>query len=278
MKKVFLILVFFLTTNLFSQDLIEYHQLFYEAKYEYENENYNLAYQLFDSLYATYDREVSITDGGYSMFLISAEKSGNCYQAFEGIKFLVEKAGEPKEYLSADSNEISLVYKRSGFDDFLYDHYRKIYLSNINFDLRKRITTLNELDQKYRRGPRTEEITKKRIAQDKINAKNLIDFFNTHGYPSSQLIGNTTIDNKHIFLTAVIRHASDSLKTNFFLPKMLESIQNDGFCPPDFYRSILEQHRQRKGLPPMFTYNSSADDYEIDQNRIQAGLPPLKMD
>jgi len=177
--------------------------------------------------------------------------------------------------LKSEKRGLKIIFEKSGIGETEYLEMKKKHQNSIKKDIRKIIKGIVKRDQKYRRGYRGNDLKKKLDSVDKINERALKRIFEKYGCPGKKLIGNSFIDGDYIQLSSVLRHMSDSIQENYFLPKMLEFIRKDGTCPPGIYASIVDQKRIRKGLIPKYQLSSKASKDDINKNRYEIGLAPL---
>src|SRR5699024_2353707 len=108
----------------------------------------------------------------------------------------------------------------------VYDTRRKEYTNSLNMTLRAELQVMIEIDQ------RLVDQQEKRDSVFKVNDKRLVEIFEEFGYPNEQIVGNYGIDFTSADPTILLLHTSDSIRINYFIPKVKEFVKN-GQCPPN---------------------------------------------
>ncbi|MCB0739215.1 MAG: hypothetical protein KDC92_17020, partial [Bacteroidetes bacterium] len=189
--------------------------------------------------------------------------------------------------------ELSRFQNNAHFDQFLssdygqkfiseYDDLRKEYENKADFNLRDELVSMRAADQKYRGGNGETDWTKQ-DSIDKIHEKRLIEIFETIGYPTDKIVGPHTIDYK-VDVGLLLLHTKDSIRMNYFVPKVKEFVKN-GTAPPFVLGTMIDQFYLYNGEQQIYgTYgrgknydNMISDLKEVDRNRLSIGLPPLEM-
>ncbi len=225
-------------------NFLEYYPERHKAYEYFKEEKYEQAYFLLKKLYDKYGTDIAIEDNSYVTYVRAAELSNQCFSRFKAVKFLIEKCGYDDTPLKYKNHDLYETYIKSGIDKEYIEILRKRYLKKINMSLRKHIIKMVERDQLYRRGYRGKDKLKKLDSIDEINEKLLIKVFEKYGYPNHRMIGNYWVDEKHVMLSSVLRHTSDSIKINYFLPKIYDFI-NKGETTPKFYNSMLMHYKKK---------------------------------
>lgn len=191
--------------------------------------------------------------------------------------------------------EISWLQEESTFDTVFatekgkelianYNNLRQKALSKLNLNLREEIKEMKKEDQKYRNESYQENIDKQEVIDEK-NTQRIIEIFNEFGYPNESVIGSISVDRTPVNITAMLLHTSDSMRMNYFVPKLKEFVKN-GTCPPEVLGSVIDQYYLYNGEPQINgTYKKRSGEYsnmisdlkKVDSNRISIGLPPLEL-
>jgi len=102
------------------------------------------------------------------------------------------------------------------------------------------------------------------------------------GYPGDDLIGPFNVDFSHSDITILLLHTSDSIRINYFIPKLKEYVK-EGACDPETLGVVIDNlHLYNDELQVMGTYenreeNMISDKGQVNQNRLEIGLPTLEM-
>jgi tetratricopeptide (TPR) repeat protein len=159
-----------------------------------------------------------------------------------------------------------------------YDKYREEYINSLNMNLRSELQNMIELDQKF-------NSTKFQDSMFKVNDKRLVEIFETYGYPNEQMIGNYGIDFKNSNPSILLLHTDDSIRINYFIPKIKEFIKK-GKCPPFVLGAMYDNLALFNDEPQTHgTYRNQNGNYsnmisdlsKVNENRAEIGLPSLEM-
>ena len=146
-------------------------------------------------------------------------------------------------------------------------------------DLRAELQAMREIDQ------RLVGQQEKRDSVFKVNDKRLVDIFNKFGYPNEQVVGNYGIDFTSADPTILLLHTDDSIRINYFIPKVKEFVKN-GKCPPNTLGTMYDNLELFNKQPQTHgTYQSQNGGYanmisdlsKVNANRAEIGLPSLKL-
>lgn len=158
-----------------------------------------------------------------------------------------------------------------------YDKKRKEYINSLNIELRSELQKMIELDQKLS-GIQRDSIFK-------VNDLRLVEIFEEIGYPNEQVVGNYGIDFTQADPTILLLHTDDSIRINYFIPKVKEFIRN-GNCPPRTLGAMYDNLELYNDQPQTHgTYENQNGGYsnmisdlsKVNTNRAEIGLPNLKM-
>lgn len=159
-----------------------------------------------------------------------------------------------------------------------FDQLRKQFISKLNLDLRAEIQKMVEVEQSL-------NSTKLDDSIYRVNDKRLVEIFENYGYPNEQIIGDFLIDRKPTDPETLLLHSRDSMRINYFLPKLKEYVKN-GTAPPLILGTLYDNFQYYHG--DKFTHGTYvmasgeradmiSDTVQINQNRADVGLPSLFM-
>jgi len=172
---------------------------------------------------------------------------------------MISKYGYTDSMMKNDS--LLSKYYVDNFTSIDYKALRRIYLSKLNLTLRDEIINIKSQDQLYR-GSNYQENISEQNKIDSINQYKLIDIFKTYGFPNKNKIGNFTVDNNRVDIKVVLLHTRDSIRLNFFMPKIKKFI-NDGNVNPIFLALLNDQ---------FLIYNGKEQFYGSYDNKIDIPL------
>lgn len=249
MKKIIVIFILLLTlinckvNNSFkintssNLNYIPYYLKVYEADSLYNLGEYKTAYSILDNLFNTYKIVNMERYNEYETYLRLKVLLNNKSTKDE-VLYLFSKYGNVLQNVKKDSllNRL-LKNKRITLND--YKNARDNYLATIDFKKRQLVISMVELDQKYRRLPRTKEVLTKIKESDSLNKIALLKLLK-NGFVSRNSIGLSDIEGvgnyERITMAAILNHIADIKNTNF---KEFEQIHNRiaklvkmGVCEP----------------------------------------------
>ncbi|MDP5230974.1 MAG: hypothetical protein NWQ38_11315 [Cellulophaga sp.] len=266
-------------------DYIEnYYQKIYRADIEYETKNYEKAFEIYQDAFNSCEPINTETYNEITNFAETCAILGKNKLAIEFIKYQVKRGYEIKWLLENDNFDKIFASEQGKNLISEYDNLRKTALSKINLTLREEIKQMKIEDQKYRNADYQENFDKQEEI-DKYNTARIIEIFNEFGYPNETVIGSFSVDRTHVYISTMLLHTSDSIRTNYFIPKLTEFVRN-GTCSPNTLGTVIDQYYLYNGEPQIYgTYNSKDGGYanmisdlkKVDSNRISIGLPPLKL-
>lgn len=164
-----------------------------------------------------------------------------------------------------------------------YNSLRKEFETHADFELRDELLAMRAADQMYRNDNYRDNISKQ-DSIDKLHEKRLIEIFENIGYPTEKLVGLQTMDNP-VDINLFMLHTEDSIRMNYFVPKMKEFIIK-GSASPQVLASMIDQYYVYKKEPQIYgTYKAQEGGYammiddlkKVDSNRVSIGLPPLQL-
>jgi hypothetical protein len=261
----------------------DYYQTIYLADYEFETEHYEKAFELYQDAFNSCEAKNTPTYNEIDKFTESAAILKKFDIAYEYAKKQVLKGVE----LTNFQNNASLdEFMTSKYGEKLVDEYeglRKEFMKNAHLKLRDELIAMRTADQMHRGGygkpdwPKQDSI-------DKLHEKRLIEIFESVGYPTDELVGPRTMENQ-VDVQLLLLHTKDSIRMNYFVPKVKEFVKN-GKASPRTLGTMIDQYYLYNGEPQIYgTYNAQGGGYatiiddlkKVDSNRISIGLPPLKL-
>lgn len=126
-----------------------------------------------------------------------------------------------------------------------------------------------------------EEQEKRNIIFER-NTTRLVEIFEEIGYPGNNIIGPFNVDFKNSDITILLMHTPDSIRINYFIPK-LEKYVKEGSCDPKTLGVVIDNlHLFNDELQIIGTYenrekNMISDKDQVNQNRLEIRLPTLEM-
>jgi hypothetical protein len=281
-------LIFILTISCLQKNkpvcnyITDYYQTIYQAELEYELKNYDKALELYQSAFNTCTPINTPTYNEIGKYVEICLILGHDKQALDFIE-LELKNGDELKWKLEDPVYSKFFTTESGKKLISnYDNIRSEYLRRVNLELRKEIQEMSRLDQLYRNG----QYQDKQDSIDKINTKRLIEIFDQFGYPNDQVIGSYSVDRIHTDIVTMLLHTSDSIRMNYFVPKLTGYVKA-GVCSPIALGQVIDQFYLYNGQPQIHgtygaqnsRYANMIDDREqVDKNRISIGLPTLELD
>ncbi|MQP53737.1 MULTISPECIES: hypothetical protein [unclassified Flavobacterium] len=261
----------------------DYYQTMYKADLEYETGNYEKAFDLYLITFKKCEAKNTFTFNEISKFTESTAILKKFDITYEYAK---------KQILNGV--KLNRFENNENFNDFLssnygkklikeYDILRKQFETNADFKLRDELISMKRADQMYRNKNYKENIAKQ-DSIDKIHEKRLIEIFKTVGYPTERIVGQPNMDN-HVDVELMLLHTDDSIRINYFVPKIKEFVKN-GTASPLTLGRIIDQYYLYNGEPQIYgTYGAQGGGYanmiddlkKVDSNRISIGLPPLEL-
>lgn len=294
MKHVSIILLIILSSyfkndKAYEQNYIEdYYQKIYKADLEYMTKNYEKAFELYQSAFEYCEPINTQMYYEISNFAETCAILGKNDLAICFIKKEIEN-GSTLEVLQQNSNFDIIFASEEGKGLIAnYGALRTNYLSSLNLELRNEIAEMAENDQIYRAQSgfmASDEMKAKQEEIDDYNTMRLIEIFDEFGYPNEKVIGGFNIDRTPVSISTILLHTSDSIRVNYFIPKLKEFIKL-GECSPSVLGPVIDQYYLYNGEPQINgTYTRKDGSYsnmindlnEVDCNRVSIGLPPLSL-
>lgn len=262
--------------------ITDYYPIIYQADYEFSIENYEKAFQLYKKAFKNCEARNTME---YNEIAYFAETAA-ILKKYEVAKLYAEK-------LILRGSELSRFYSSENFNDFMDSEYgkaleanfpelRKQFMENTDFKLRDELISMRNADQMYR-SQRSEADWTKQDSIDKIHEKRLIELFETVGYPDEEMVGPYSYDQNNVNAGIFMLHTDDSIRMNYFVPKIREFVEN-GTCAPRVLGTMIDQFYLYNDEPQIYgTYTMQGGGYatmiedrtKVDSNRISIGLSPL---
>ncbi|WP_442786852.1 hypothetical protein [Flavobacterium suncheonense] len=252
---------------------IPYYLKVYEADSLYITKNYQRSYDILDSLFQKYEPlnmpSYYEVNRYYQLKIILDKKIKN-----EDFLKLISKYRLTDTTLKKDSIFNIYYLKEKNFFDKNYAKLSEINKSSLKLELRKEISLMIENDQLYRKQSYHANIDKQNTI-DSINSKRLIEIFNDYGFPDEKIIGNSLVDGKIVDVGVLLLHTKDSLRINYFLPKIMDFIK-EGKAKSQYYANMYDQYLLYKGQEQYYgSYDNKTQIpiKELNRRRATIGLP-----
>lgn len=267
-------------TNCACNYITDYYQNVYKGQYHYLKENFDSAYIYLKKaeekcplLNLTSIREPEI-------LAQSSTKLGKFDEAIFYIERLL-KDGNKFENIEKDSIyqplKNSKEWEKLKLESkFIYENWKV----NVNLDLRNELNDMKVADQAVRKNKPIDFEEMKRV--DSLNILRLKEIVEEFGYPTSKLLGNHSIDNKHVDIMIFFFHITEAEDVEYFKKFLFNSVKCGKVDYPFVYANLIDSNDRSSGV---FTYGIY-DNVEIDRilepenldkRRIEAGLPPRSL-
>lgn len=283
--SLFLILTTCKTEKITECNYIEnYYQKIYLADFEYMTDNFEKAFELYQDAFSSCE---PINTSGYNElgnFARTCAILGKNELAIKFIKKQIERGYELKWLLEDEAFDKVFTSKKGKKLISNYISLRKAALSKLNLELREEIQKMEIEDKKYRTSNYQENVEKQN-AIDNYNTNRIIEIFNEFQYPNETLVGSYGVDQNPADIAIILLHTSDSIRINYFVPKLTQFVKN-GTCSPHTLGVIIDQYYLYNGEQQINgTYSKQEGGYanmildlkKVDSNRVSIGLPPLKL-
>ncbi|KAB8152705.1 hypothetical protein EZY14_012855 [Kordia sp. TARA_039_SRF] len=199
-----------------------YYSNIYEADSLYIEKEYEKSYEIFDKVFSKFDpidMDVYNEVSTYVKLKIILGKDLK-YKEYTDLTSIY---GYPDIFLKKDS-VLNIYYNRvkNKFDKEI-PVLKKAYTSSLNMDLRNKILRMKVEDQRFRGNGGGNWDKQNKI--DSINTQELINIFDTYGFPSKKMIGSSLVDGQHASISTLLLHTDDSIKEHYFIPKILDYVR-----------------------------------------------------
>jgi tetratricopeptide (TPR) repeat protein len=264
--------------------ITNYYQKLYQADVEFEIENYKKAFEIYQEAFNSCK---PINTEGYNELTNFAETCailGKNALAIEYIKKQIARGYEIKWFQQNENFDKIFASEEGKKLISEYDYLRNMALSKINLSLREEIKQMKIEDQKYRNDNFKVNINNQ-VEIDTYNTNRIIEIFNEFGYPDETVIGSYAVDQAPVHISGMLLHTSDSIRMNYFVPKLTEFVKR-GTCSPSTLGNIIDQYYLYNDQAQVYgTYHARGGGYanmidnlkKVDSNRISIGLPPLEL-
>jgi hypothetical protein len=288
--KYFLALVLLTVMSCATEDkrdcnyITDYYPHIYKADYAYQTENYEEAFDHYQTAFKACE---PITMLGYYEKEKFAETAA-VLKKYEVALEYAEKAVLRGTTLSRFENNSNFGgFFSTEYGDSLVARYtalQKQFEENVDLELRKEVLSMRYNDQFYRSGG--EDVDWEKLDSiDKINERRLIELFEQGIYPNYELMGPYSLDNSNADIEIMLLHTRDSIRLNYFVPKVNDFIIKGKASPLTLGR-MMDQYYLYNDQPQIYgTYTSREGGYaymiddlkKVDSNRVSIGLPPLEL-
>lgn len=261
----------------------DYFPKVYRADLEFDLENYEEAFNLYKDVFSSCDAKNTLGLNEIGDYTESSAILGKFDVTYEYAKKQILNGVELNRF---QNNENFTKFWSSEFGKKLesdYEKLRKEYIENVDFNLRDELVSMRSSDQMYR-GRNSNSDWTKQDSIDKIHEKKLIEIFETVGYPTDEIVGPNTM-NYTVDLGLFLLHTKDSIRMNYFVPKVKGFVEN-GTAPPRSLGTMIDQFYLYNDEPQIYgTYGAQGGGYanmiddleKVDSNRVSIGLQPLSM-
>ena len=254
---------------------IDYYPHLYNAHYNYLAGNYQEAYNYYTQAFSKCNPVITQTFNEISNFSKTCAILGKNQEAIDFIKKNISYGNNIYGLLNYD--EFNAVLKSEEGKNIAknYEQLKNEALNNLNLELREEIYQMIKVDQS------NFDNNKARDSIFKVNDKRLVTIFEKHGYPNSAKIGAFSVDKRHVDPEILLLHTGDSIRVNYFIPRLKEFIKK-GDCSPQVLGAVLDNLKLFNGeLMEYGTYQPQkkwiSDLDKINKNRLEIGLPSLEM-
>ncbi|AZJ36192.1 hypothetical protein [Tenacibaculum singaporense] len=244
---------------------------------------YSEAYSVFNETFSKYKPLNTFSFREYTRYVISKHLSGKEVSKNEVERLISEYGGTSSMYLHRDPSLQYLLgkYKISKSDiDSLSDSHVK----SLDMDLRNKLFKAIEEDQYYRTYYDGKDKQKLWAQSDSINEKILVDLFDKNIFPNEKIIGPKFYKGDVVDVEVLLLHTNDSMRINYFLPKIKEFIHK-GKCTPRIYAMMVDQYHLYNDRPQLYgTYNTEKilpekySYYNENRKKLGIGLPSIEFD
>ncbi len=275
MKILFIVFIFFLiSTSLSSQNFEQnyissgYYKKIYEADSLFLEKNYKDSFKILDKVFSKFEPVQLQNYQEYTTFVKLAFILGKKKKFINGVKELVKKYGYTEEQLLKD-DILSNIFDMTEIDLKIL---REEFLSNSSIALKDLILEMKNNDQ-INRGSFGiyQNNKKKQDSLDKKNALTLMSIFESKGYPNFTKLGlNPMVASIEYDITSILLHINDSLRDNYFLPKIYSFVKQ-GKCDPQVYAGMYDKLQINSGKKQKYyTFLKSSNKIEIKNFGIEA--------
>lgn len=218
---------------------IPYYLKVYEADSLFNEENYQGAYEILDSLFKTYEPVNTLNIGVYDKYIISSFKTKH----FEDFKTKVTKAHLDFGGLAPYGSMNDSIYQIAGLSKEDVINLKKEYRSSLNDSLRVKISKMRKEDQEVRKNYNEEGMK----FYAKKHEKELDEIFKKYGFPTDKLIGSMLYfdsDSNEEFPRpdVVLIHQGANKDAKEKILPILFNYLKEGKCSPLLYAWVYDKH------------------------------------
>jgi hypothetical protein len=271
------------STNQYSY--IQYYEMIYNANVLFSENKileakniYEKAFSLFEPINLSEYYEIEKLAIIYDI----TNDLNNC----ESIIYKLFSKGYPIEFFQ-ESDDFKNIKKSTKWNSIKkkYPEYRKNYLRGIDLVMRSKISFMVNEDQKVRqKNLNIKENFQAMKSTDSISEMFLYHLLESDKFPNQDIIGNYWIDKHPISADILFMHTSDSMRLNYFIPKMMEFVKK-GKCSPKLLSELVDQYNIYNGKRPIFASYfgenfmilKPQNPEFIDLLRTSIGIPSLKL-
>lgn len=229
---------------------IPYYLKVYEADSLYWVNNYELSYEILDTLFRQY-KPINLLDE-VNQYLVSGYKIKEYNGKDKYIELLFKEWGFIQEDFG-NYPEIDSLCRELNISNML-DDWENYYLThNVNYELREQIDTLVALDQHYRK--KENRNLSKLDSIDKLIEPLIIKILEKYGYPNRRIgLGIVRLkggDYQFLEIHTMLNHTTDALREDYLFEKLLNEVKR-GNMLPEYYGSIVDQYHVYNDDPQLF--------------------------
>lgn len=241
--------------------ITDYYQTIYKADYEFQKESYEKAFELYQEAFNSCEAINTLSYNEIDRFAETSAILNKYSITYEYVKKQIQIG---KELNSFQNNPHLEKFLSSKYGIKLlseYENLRKMFLDNADFELRDELVKMRIADQMYRGGSGEANWTKQ-DSIDKLHELRLIEIFESIGYPTEKMVGQRTMDYP-VDVGLLLLHTKDSIRMNYFVPKVNEFIIN-GTAPPRVLGTMIDQYHLYNDKPQIYgTYSAQGGGYAI---------------
>lgn len=257
--------------------ITDYYQTIYKADYEFETGNFQKAFDFYQTAFNSCE---PITTLGYNEIEKFAETTAilKKYElTFEFLKKSILSGSELSRFQNNTSFEGFLASKYGKQLELEYDTLRNQFMEKIDLKLRNELILMRYADHGVRSNG-SEADWKKVDSIDKLHELRLIELFENQSFPNDDMVGPPSLDGRQIDLGPLLLHTDDSIRMNYFVPKVREFVRR-GKASPYYVGAMIDQYYYYHKEPQIYGtirgVNMIDDLKKVDSNRISIGLAPL---